>query len=74
MKTVVPAFVLRHNGTPTDWIEPQDRLPIEEVSFAYQERNQEDWWKQNKQIRDLLSRIEQHIESRSGRVLFLQFG
>ncbi|HET9505357.1 MAG TPA: hypothetical protein VFO93_17570 [Hymenobacter sp.] len=37
----------------TDWIEQHDRLPVDERSFFYHERNQRDWWEQNKRIRKM---------------------
>ncbi len=62
MTTSVPEFVLRQGASLADWIERDDRLPLENQSAAYYERNQQDWWEQNRKIRKLLGDIEKQIQ------------
>lgn len=62
MTTSVPKFVLRQGASLADWIERDDRLPLENQSAAYYERNQQDWWEQNRKIRKLLGDIEKQIQ------------
>lgn len=57
----VPEFVLRQGASTADWVERDDRLSMENRAAAYYERNQQDWWDQNKKIRDLLGDIEKQI-------------
>ncbi|GAB3241745.1 hypothetical protein GCM10027346_37520 [Hymenobacter seoulensis] len=63
MQGLAPEFVFRHGGSASDWVDQHDRLRAEAQSFAYYERNQLDWWKQNKQIRDLFIDVEQEVRS-----------
>lgn len=53
-----------------DWIELHDKLPVDERSFVYHERNQRDWWEQNKRIRKGLLEAEAEIKRliRTGKV------
>jgi hypothetical protein len=46
------------NSLMTDWIEQHDRLPTDGRCFFYHERNQKDWWEQNKRIRKLFADVE----------------
>jgi hypothetical protein len=48
---------------PSDWIEQHDKLPVSERAFIYHERNQQDWWEQNKRIRKLLLEVETVIKA-----------
>ena len=45
-----------------DWIEQHDKLPVDEHSSFYQERNQKDWWEQNKRIRRLFADTESEMK------------
>ena len=46
-----------------DWIELHDKLPVDERGFVYHERNQQDWWAQNKRIRQVLREVETELKS-----------
>lgn len=61
MTKSVPEFVLRQGASLADWIERDDRLPLENQAAAYHERNQRDWWEQNRKIRKLLGDIEKQV-------------
>jgi hypothetical protein len=46
-----------------DWIELHDKLPVDERGFMYHERNQRDWWEQNKRIRQVLREVELELKN-----------
>lgn len=57
-------------GQHPDWIELHDKLPVDERGFEYHKRNQQDWWKQNKRIRQVLREVEAELKTliRTGKV------
>lgn len=57
-------------GQHPDWIELHDKLPVDERGFVYHERNQQDWWEQNKRIRQVLREVEAELKTliRAGKV------
>jgi hypothetical protein len=62
MKKPIPDFVLQGGGNEQDWVEVHNRLSSEEIRSAYDSRNQQDWWQQNKRIRELLTTIEHYLK------------
>lgn len=46
-----------------DWNEMHDKLPVDERDFVYHERNQQDWWEQNKRIRQALREVETELKT-----------
>jgi len=60
----VPEFVIRMGGTPDEWIERDDRLNAENENLGFNERNQLDWWIQNRKIRVFLTELAKLVEGK----------
>jgi len=61
MRLDIPKIIIAKFGPSPDWVEKDDRLPMDSQGLAFYERNQLDWWEQNVRIRTFLSALEKEI-------------
>lgn len=61
---LIPDFVAGLGAAPNEWVERDDRLNAENQNLGFNERNQRDWWIQNRKIRSFFVDLTRLVEGK----------